>query len=391
MISLLLHLLLFQFAPDGVSTPTEHTVTRATQRLLSPSGLYDPTLLAMLGQIPRTPDLRAYPAWRSMYIGFEPLSCQISATTLWRKAFALLPSEIMPYKRGDFSCAPVMALARFFSVVAPYEAEDVAYEEDEAASNVFSVLNLTIPTRSASPPVWRPLLQQRTASLMDDIPKEAFIYPLTHDIVVTSPYGMRYHPIMHQFMRHEGVDFRAPVNSQVMAIADGDVVETGYGPVTGFYITVNHEDGWSSRYLHLNSVQVFKGDKVLRGNVIALSGATGRTNGPHLHLELSQHQQLLDPMNVLSASTLTPNVSVAQRKPAQEEAAKPKTGPVSTTPTIALISGEGENMQVGVRVGARTFFYSPGEPVETDAGIWRIVKRYGKYKLVKQEKKGDYN
>lgn len=387
MIALLLHLFLFQSLPDAVGQPQGRTSTLVPLTLMSRSGLYHPALSVMMGQIPHPPGMLSFLAWRALNREAEPLACQIGATTLWRTAFALLPSDIMPNKGGHFSCTQAMALARFFSVsfAAPYDAEGVVHSEDEAASSVFSVLNLTIPTRSASPSQWQPLVNQRAASFMDDIPKGAFIYPLTHDIVVTSPYGMRYHPVTHQFIRHEGVDFRAPVNSQVMAVADGDVAETGYGPETGFYITVNHADGWSSRYLHLNSVQVFKGSKVLRGNVIALSGATGRTNGPHLHLELSQHQQLLDPMNILSASTLAPNVRLTQRLSTQEEVTKSVTDTVDMTPAISLISGEGENMQVGVRIGTKTIFYRPVEPVETDAGIWRIVKRYGKYKLVKQE------
>lgn len=385
MIALLLHLFLFQSLPDAVGQTQGRTNMLVPLTLMSRAGLYDPALSAMMGHIPHPPDMLAFLAWRSLNREFEPLACQIGATTLWRNAFALLPSVIMPSKGGHFSCIQAMALARFFSISFAASHDAVAHSDDETASNVFSVLNLTIPTRSASPSQWQPLVNQRAASFMDDIPKGAFIYPLTHDIVVTSPYGMRYHPVTHQFIRHEGVDFRAPVNSQVMAVADGDVAETGYGPETGFYITVNHADGWSSRYLHLNSVQVFKGNKVLRGNVIALSGATGRTNGPHLHLELSQHQQLLDPMNILSASTLAPNVRLAQRLSTQEEVTKSVTDTVDMTPAISLISGEGENMQVGVRIGTKTIFYRPVEPVETDEGIWRIVKRYGKYKLVKQE------
>ncbi|OXL39187.1 hypothetical protein CA284_16475 [Enterobacter mori] len=386
MIALLFHLFLIQSLPDTVGQMPERTDARASLTLMSRYGLYHPALSAMMRQIPHPPGMLSFLAWRSLSRGFEPLACQISATTLWRNAFTFLPADITPNKGGHFSCRQAMALAQFFSVeaVASHDTENVDHSEDEAASNVFSVLNLTIPTRSAPPLQEQPLMNQRAASFMDNIPEGAFIYPLTHEIVVTSPYGMRYHPVTHQFIRHEGVDLRAPVNSQVMAVADGDVAETGYGPETGFYITINHVDGWSSRYLHLNSVQVVKGNKVLRGNVIALSGATGRTNGPHLHLELSQHQQLLNPMKILSASMLAPDVGLAQRISAKEEVTKSLTDSVDMTPSISLVSGEGENLQVGVRIGTKTIFYRPGEPVETDAGIWHIVKRYGKYKLVMQ-------
>lgn len=166
-------------------------------------------------------------------------------------------------------------------------------------------------------------------------------------------------------MRHEGVDLRAPVNSPVMSVADGEVTATGYGPVTGFYITVSHADGWSSRYLHLNTLQVHKGDKVFRGNVIALSGATGRINGPHLH-RTQPSSPVGKPNGGAFASTLNPNARRAS--PAADTQAVIE--PVDMTPTIALISGEGENLQIGVRVGKNHLLRA--ERTRRDAG-WRMA------------------
>lgn len=433
MISLLFPLLLLHAVPDGYRDEIARDELSVTLSFV-PSEHYRQAVPAITGEIPRTLYLLSLPRWRSFeneetevpgtqiaadrsdesapplllqqyQTYFDrllagkvvakvikrpqksgPLACQIGATTLWYRAFTSWRPEATINEGNALVCSQVMALATLFSHgdKLPDEHLNVDISDDASASNFFSVLNLTIPTNSAPPPNWRPLANQRAVSAVDNIPDGEFIFPLTHEIVVTSPYGMRYHPVIHQFMRHEGVDLRAPVNSPVMTIADGDVAEAGYGPVTGFYVTVNHTDGWSSRYLHLNAINVHKGDKVLRGNVIGLSGATGRTNGPHLHLEISHHQQLSNPMEILSAATLTPNARRAQNAAVLSEKKPVVTEPVDMTPAIALISGEGEALQIGVRVGKTMRFYVPGEPVETADGIWRIVKRYGKYKLVKQ-------
>lgn len=432
MINQLFFTLLLHPTPDMYRNEVAHTDTSVTLSLVP----FVPAKSAMTGQFPRALYLLSLPLWRPLLkqvdgaaqvsVAEHPqdqartmllqlqyqcfydrliagnrggqefeipkeagaLAFQISTTTLWHKIFTSLPAELMATSRANISCLQIQTLASLFSdgrdVVSDKD-ENNTFSDHDATSSFFSVLNLTIPTNSAPAPTWRPLAIQRAASQVEDIPDGSFIYPLNHEIVVTSPYGMRYHPVMHQFMRHEGVDFRAPIDSPVMTIADGEVVNTGYGPVTGFYITVNHADGWNSRYLHLNKIKVVKGDKVLRGNVIALSGASGRTNGPHLHLELSHHQKLSNPMDMLFASMKIPNDNhVPSVMDVSTQTVEVKEF-VDMTPTIALISGEGKDMQIGVRIGKKTKFYSSREPVETVDGVWHIVKRYGKYVLVKQE------
>ena len=185
-------------------------------------------------------------------------------------------------------------------------------------------------------------------------------------------------------MRHEGTDFRAANNSEVMAIADGVVVETGYGPVTGFYVTVRHADGWSSRYLHLNQLLTTKNHYLQKGNVLGLSGNTGRTNGPHLHLEVSHNHQMIDPMTIDFEQRSSAVSSDGLSTPASE-APTPSSEPIDMTPKISIIVGEGKTLQVGVRVGRKMEMYSPQEIIETEEGSWRIVSKFGKYKLRKVE------
>lgn len=207
-----------------------------------------------------------------------------------------------------------------------------------------------------------------------------FSWPLSGTPYVTSPFGMRFHPLEHAFLNHKGVDLRAPLNSEVKAIADGQVTEAGYGPLTGFFVTVDHGKGWRSCYLHLNKIAVHKGEWLKRGAVMALSGVTGHTTGPHLHLALSHNQQAIDPLSMIATPPGRTPAPAATEKPAS-------TAEMDMTPVVTLVSGEGEALQIGVRQGNRTTFYSLNEPIEQGDDVWRIVRKYGKYKLVKADAK----
>jgi len=110
-------------------------------------------------------------------------------------------------------------------------------------------------------------------------------WPL-NSIFVTSPYAPRWGGF------HRGTDFRAPVGTQVKAVADGVVKGTGDtdlccpGASFGRWIFIEHTNGLSSTYAHLSLISVTKGQKIKRGQVIGYSGNTGSSTGPHLHLSL---------------------------------------------------------------------------------------------------------
>lgn len=96
------------------------------------------------------------------------------------------------------------------------------------------------------------------------------------------------------------VDCPSPTGSAVYAAASGVVVAadpSGYNGGYGKTIVVSHGNGWETRYAHLNSLNVSPGDRVGAGEVIAASGNTGRSTGPHLHLEIIKSGQRLNPVN----------------------------------------------------------------------------------------------
>jgi hypothetical protein len=103
--------------------------------------------------------------------------------------------------------------------------------------------------------------------------------------VLTSPYGWRVHPKTGQWSFHPGIDIAGNNKAEVYPPKEGEVTSTGYNNGAGNYVQVKHTDGSKTRYLHLHSINVKKGDKVTTATVLGLVGTTGMSTGPHLHYE----------------------------------------------------------------------------------------------------------
>jgi len=116
---------------------------------------------------------------------------------------------------------------------------------------------------------------------------------------VTSGFGNRFHPVLQYVAAHQGVDYAAAIGTPVWAVADGVVTvaaDTGAG---GNTLCLRHHNGLETCYLHLSSfgAGVRVGARVTQKQVIALSGNTGRTTGPHLHFALKRGGVFVNPLN----------------------------------------------------------------------------------------------
>lgn len=106
----------------------------------------------------------------------------------------------------------------------------------------------------------------------------------------------RVNPVTRRVAPHKGVDFAMPVGTPVMAVGDGEVVVARRSGAAGNYIAIRHGRQYMTRYMHLRKILVKEGQKVKRGERIALSGNTGRSTGPHLHFELWVNNQAVNPL-----------------------------------------------------------------------------------------------
>ncbi|MCF8383994.1 MAG: M23 family metallopeptidase [Chlorobium sp.] len=112
---------------------------------------------------------------------------------------------------------------------------------------------------------------------------------------VTSAFGMRMHPVYNRVLFHSGTDFSAAEGSRVHVTGDGIVTFSGYDGGYGQKVTVSHGYGFKTVYAHLSRSLVRQGQRVTRGEIIALSGNTGVSTGPHLHYEIHKNNVKVNP------------------------------------------------------------------------------------------------
>ena len=121
--------------------------------------------------------------------------------------------------------------------------------------------------------------------------------------ILLSGFGMRRHPVLGYVRPHDGLDFRADIGSDVYATGDGEVIFAKRYGTFGRTLIIDHGFGYKTLYAHLSVYEddIKVGAKVKRGQVIAKSGNTGLTEGPHLHYEVHFNNKPVDPLLYLFA------------------------------------------------------------------------------------------
>lgn len=139
-------------------------------------------------------------------------------------------------------------------------------------------------------------------------------YPMQGNYRVSSHFNLRrLHPVTGRIAPHHGVDFAMPTGTSILSIGDGIVSRIGDHPFAGKYIEIDHLGQFKTRYLHLSRIDVKRGQRISRGDRVALSGNTGRSTGPHLHFELHVNNRPVDPLKA--------DIPTASRVPEEERAA----------------------------------------------------------------------
>lgn len=113
--------------------------------------------------------------------------------------------------------------------------------------------------------------------------------------VRTSAFGFRVHPISRRRKLHAGVDFAAKRGARVNAARDGVVVYAKWRGGYGRLVVIDHGGGVTTRYAHLSRIRVRKGQRVSAGQRIGQVGSSGAATGPHLHFEIREDREPVDP------------------------------------------------------------------------------------------------
>lgn len=119
---------------------------------------------------------------------------------------------------------------------------------------------------------------------------------------MTSACGERENPVLQKQELHNGVDIAAAEGTDVIAVKSGTVTEVRTSATYGKVVRYDTSDGYEVMYAHLSEILVKKGETIKQGQVIAKSGNTGLTTGPHLHYSIWKDGELLNPQAFLSAA-----------------------------------------------------------------------------------------
>lgn len=143
--------------------------------------------------------------------------------------------------------------------------------------------------------------------------EELRLLPLGYPVkanAITSDFGARTDPLNAEKAFHDGIDLRGNPGDLVKATADGKVIEQGYNADYGWYVRLKHGNNFTTLYAHNQKVMARPGDRVVRGQTIALLGNTGRSTGPHVHYEIRRDNRPVNPNKYLNiARLLTDNFS----------------------------------------------------------------------------------
>lgn len=211
---------------------------------------------------------------------------------------------LLEQQRAENDVLILQMAAEFAALSDEYEAAEAAEDEMRAKikqteTDYFNALNAEEAARIAA----------LNAQNNNKVPaggsgassESGFLYPLPYAVSITDAYGMRYHPLSGVYKMHDGVDFAAGAGTSIYASKSGTVTTAGYAEAWGYYVTINHGDGYSTLYAHMTNYTVSTGDYVAQGDVIGYVGATGWSTGPHLHFGILYNGSYVNPMNYVSA------------------------------------------------------------------------------------------
>ncbi len=148
----------------------------------------------------------------------------------------------------------------------------------------------SVSTRSDEP---------RISGLRASRVKRRSFFPPVAGARLTSYYSLsRLHPILRRYRPHLGIDLAAPVGTAVRAVESGIITAIRRSKSSGLRIIIAHDNGYTSKYLHLSSLWqgISTGVKVVRGQIIGRVGKSGLSTGPHLHFELVHGKRTVDPL-----------------------------------------------------------------------------------------------
>jgi murein DD-endopeptidase MepM/ murein hydrolase activator NlpD len=176
--------------------------------------------------------------------------------------------------------------------------------EDESSNEKADVLYASLTTAGETKKFYRyQSIDDNVVDYYDETGKSAKKFLVRKPVsegIITSPFGDRNHPLMHQVRIHTGVDWGAPFGTPIFASGNGEIETIGLEGGYGKYIKIRHANGYETAYGHMSAFarNMAEGAHVRQGQVIGYVGSTGLSTGSHVHYEIMINGRFIDPMKV---------------------------------------------------------------------------------------------
>lgn len=128
---------------------------------------------------------------------------------------------------------------------------------------------------------------------------ESWRCPLVRDTYISSPFGMRLHPVYGYYKMHNGVDLNSDYGDVIVAARSGVVIKAKYHYASGYYVEIDHGDGYVTQYMHMSKFAVSVGQEVKAGEVIGYVGNTGVSTAAHLHFGMLFEGKFVNPADYI--------------------------------------------------------------------------------------------
>ena len=124
---------------------------------------------------------------------------------------------------------------------------------------------------------------------------------------ISSYFGMRFHPILHRWQMHDGIDYVNKIGTPIHSVADGKIIYKGWIRGYGKAIEIKHKDGYTTLYAHMHKFKrgMYVGKWVKQGDVIGYLGNTGLSTGPHLHFGVMRYGRWINPLKIKNRARVT--------------------------------------------------------------------------------------
>lgn len=183
--------------------------------------------------------------------------------------------------------------AQFNTVSCPGNRYKVTVENPTRTTNKAEVTPESITSENEKPVPDKVSLSSAGTKKKEQVARYLSVcYPLSH-IKINSPYGFRKDPFTGKRKFHNGIDLHAR-SAKVFAMMQGRVIAVGQDKVSGKYVTLRHGN-FTVSYCHLSQISVSQGQDVLSGDVVGITGNTGRSTGEHLHITIRQKGEYINP------------------------------------------------------------------------------------------------